>query len=132
MLASLTGSFTTFIGDHGVYAVFALMLLSAVLPAASEVVMLYAGAVAAGAFAGAHVVVFGHRFASGGWAYVAMAVADCDECGFNNLGKLLFGGLVLAVIVGILVSVLRRRIRQSGSDSSDFVSIRPSKPNSFH
>ncbi len=64
--------------------------------------------------------------------YVAMAVADCDECGFNNLGKLLFGGLILAVIVGILVSVLRHRIRQSGSDSSDFVSIRPSKPNSFH
>ena len=80
MLASLTGSFTTFIGNHGVYAVFALMLLSAVLPAASEVVMLYAGAVAAGAFAGAHVVVFGHRFASGGWAYVAMAVAGVLGC----------------------------------------------------
>ncbi len=80
MLASLTGSFTSFIGNHGVYAVFALMLLSAVLPAASEVVMLYAGAVAAGAFAGAHVVVFGHRFASGGWAYVAMAVAGVLGC----------------------------------------------------
>ena len=95
MLASLTGSFTTFIGNHGVYAVFALMLLSAVLPAASEVVMLYAGAVAAGAFAGAHVVVFGHRFASGGWAYVAMAVAGVLGC---FLGALLgwaigaFGG----------------------------------------
>ena len=80
MLASLTGSFTSFIGNHGVYAVFALMLLSAVLPAASEVVMLYAGAVAAGAFAGAHVVVFGHRFANGGWAYVAMAVAGVLGC----------------------------------------------------
>jgi membrane protein DedA with SNARE-associated domain len=80
VFASLTGSFTTFIGNHGVYAVFALMLLSAVLPAASEVVMLYAGAVAAGAFAGAHVVVFGHRFASGGWAYVAMAVAGVLGC----------------------------------------------------
>jgi len=80
VLASLTGSFTSFIGNHGVYAVFALMLLSAVLPAASEVVMLYAGAVAAGAFAGAHVVVFGHRFASGGWAYVAMAVAGVLGC----------------------------------------------------
>jgi len=80
VLASLTGSFTTFIGNHGVYAVFALMLLSAVLPAASEVVMLYAGAVAAGAFAGAHVVVFGHGFASGGWAYVAMAVAGVLGC----------------------------------------------------
>jgi membrane protein DedA with SNARE-associated domain len=80
VLASLTGSVTTFIGDHGVYAVFVLMLLSAVLPAASEVVMLYAGAVAAGALAGAHVVVFGHRFASGGWAYVAMALAGVLGC----------------------------------------------------
>ena len=80
MLASLTGSITSFIGDHGVYAVFALMLLSAVIPAASEVVMLYGGAVAAGAFAGAHVDVFGHRFATGGWAYVAMAVAGVLGC----------------------------------------------------
>jgi len=64
--------------------------------------------------------------------YLAMAVADCDECGFNDLGKLLFGGLILAVIVGILVSILRHRIRQSGSDSSDFVSIRPSERKSFH
>ena len=80
MLASLTGSVTSFIGDHGVYAVFALMLLSAVLPAASEVVMLYAGAVAAGAFAGSHVTVFGQRFSSGGWAYVAMALAGVLGC----------------------------------------------------
>jgi membrane protein DedA with SNARE-associated domain len=95
VLASLTGSITSFIGNHGVYAVFALMLLSAVIPAASEVVMLYGGAVAAGAFAGAHVDVFGHRFATGGWAYVAMAVAGVLGC---SLGALLgwmigaFGG----------------------------------------
>jgi len=63
--------------------------------------------------------------------YVAMAVADCDECGFNDLGKLLFGGLILAVIVGILVSVLRHRIRL-GSDSPEFVSIRPSERDSNH
>ncbi len=64
--------------------------------------------------------------------YAAMAVADCDECGFNDLGKLLFAGLILAVIVGILISVLRHRIRQSGSGSSDFVSIRSSERNSLH
>jgi membrane protein DedA with SNARE-associated domain len=80
VLASLTGSLTDFIGNHGVYAVFALMLLSAVIPAASEVVMLYGGAVAAGAFTGAHVVVFGQRFSTGGWAYVAMAVAGVLGC----------------------------------------------------
>jgi len=85
VLASLTGSFTTFIGDHGVYAVFALMLLSAVIPAASEVVMLYAGAVAAGAFASAHVVVFGHQIGKGGWAYIAMAVAGVLGCWLGAL-----------------------------------------------
>ncbi len=79
MLASVTGSVTSFVGDHGVYAVFLLMCLSAVIPAASEVVMLYAGAVAAGAFADAHVVVFGHQL-TGGWAYVAMAVAGVLGC----------------------------------------------------
>jgi membrane protein DedA with SNARE-associated domain len=80
VLASLTGSVTSFIGDHGVYAVFALMLLSAVLPAASEVVMLYAGAVAAGAFAGSEVIVFGHHLSSGAWAYVAMAASGVLGC----------------------------------------------------
>ena len=80
MLASLTGSVTSFVGDHGVYAVFVLMLLSAVVPAASEVVMLYAGAVAAGAFADAHVVLFGHDIPSGGWAYLAMSVAGVLGC----------------------------------------------------
>jgi membrane protein DedA with SNARE-associated domain len=80
VLASLTGSFTSFIGDHGLYAVFVLMLLSAVIPAASEVVMLYAGAVAAGAFAGAHVVLFGHQIPQGGWAYIAMAIAGVLGC----------------------------------------------------
>jgi len=75
LLASLTGSVTSFIGNHGVYAVFALMLLSAVVPAASEVVMIYGGAVAAGAFASAHVSLFGHPLSSGASAYIAMALA---------------------------------------------------------
>lgn len=85
MLASVTGSVTSFVGDHGVYAVFVLMCLSAVIPAASEVVMLYAGAVAAGAFADAHVVVFGHQL-TGGWAYLAMAVAGVLGCFLGALG----------------------------------------------
>ena len=55
VLASLTSSVTTLIGDHGLYAVFVLMAVDAVFPAASELVMLYAGALAAGAFSGQHV-----------------------------------------------------------------------------
>jgi membrane protein DedA with SNARE-associated domain len=85
VLASLTGSFTSFIGNHGVYAVFALMLLSAVIPAASEVVMLYGGAVAAGAFAGTHVSVFGQGIPKAGWAYIAMAVAGVLGCWLGAL-----------------------------------------------
>ncbi len=75
ILSSITDALTALIGDHGIYAVFALMLIDAVLPAASELVMVYAGAVAAGAFAGQDVVLFGHKFEPGFEAYVAMATA---------------------------------------------------------
>ena len=75
VLSGITDLMTTLVGDGGLYAVFGLMLLDAVFPAASEVVMVYSGAVAAGAFAGQDVVLAGHEFASGGAAYVAMASA---------------------------------------------------------
>jgi len=75
VVASLTSSVTTFIGDHRLYAVFVLMAIDAVFPAASELVMLYAGALAAGAFSGQHVVLFGNRIDSHLWAYVAMSLA---------------------------------------------------------
>jgi membrane protein DedA with SNARE-associated domain len=71
----LLASLTSLIGNHGLYAVFVLMAIDAVLPAASELVMVYAGALAAGAFAGQHVDLFGSRISSHGWAYVAMALA---------------------------------------------------------
>jgi membrane protein DedA with SNARE-associated domain len=80
VLASLTGSVTSFVGDHGVYAVFLLMLLSAILPAASEVVMIYGGAIAAGAFAGTQVTLFGWDVPSGGWSYLVMSLAGVLGC----------------------------------------------------
>jgi membrane protein DedA with SNARE-associated domain len=73
-LASVSSSLTTLVGDHGLYAVFALMAIDAVFPAASELVMVYAGALAAGVFAG-HVSLAGWRVPSGWKAYVAMALA---------------------------------------------------------
>lgn len=73
-LASLTSSLTKLVGDHGLYAVFGLMALDAVFPAASELVMLYAGALAAGVFA-SHVSLFGSRIPSGFDSYLAMALA---------------------------------------------------------
>jgi len=72
-LASLTGTLTSPVGDHGLYAVFLLMAVDAVLPAASEVVLVYAGALAAGAFAGQSVSLFGSHVATPVWAYVAIA-----------------------------------------------------------
>ena len=75
ILSELTDLLTTLIGDYGLYAVFALMLIDAVLPAASEAVMVYAGAVASGAFAGQDVVLFGQQLESGLPAYLGMALA---------------------------------------------------------
>ncbi len=75
ILSAISDALTEIIGDHGVYAVFILMLVDAVLPAASELVMVYAGAVAAGAFAGQNVVLFGNRIESEPWAYVVMALS---------------------------------------------------------
>jgi len=56
--------------------------------------------------------------------YVAMLVSDCDECGFNDLGKLLFGGLILAIAVGVGGSLLWRRMKEKQSSEPEFISIR--------
>jgi membrane protein DedA with SNARE-associated domain len=74
-VAGVTSTLTSLIGDHGVYAVFLLMAIDAVFPAASELVMVYAGALAAGAFAGQHVDLFGTRVSSHAWSFVVMALA---------------------------------------------------------
>jgi membrane protein DedA with SNARE-associated domain len=76
LLASISSSFTSQVASHGAYAVFLLMLIDAVFPAASELVMLYAGAVAAGVFSSAHhVSLFGAKVGFGAGAFVVMALA---------------------------------------------------------
>jgi membrane protein DedA with SNARE-associated domain len=75
ILSEITEVVTTAIGDYGLYAVFVLMLVDAVFPTASEVVMVYAGAVASGAFAQQDVVLFGTTIEEGLPAYLAMALA---------------------------------------------------------
>lgn len=74
VLASLSGSVTHQIATHGVYAIFVLMALDAVFPAASELVMLFAGALAAGAVA-TTVTVAGQRVSHGLPAYLVVASA---------------------------------------------------------
>jgi membrane protein DedA with SNARE-associated domain len=64
-------SLTSFVGDHGIYAVFALMVVAALIPAGSELVMIYAGSLAATG----HVTVFGADVTTDAWVYVAVAIA---------------------------------------------------------
>ena len=67
------------------------MAVAAVLPAASELTMLYGGALASGALAG-HLALGGHGFQPGIHAYVAVAVAG-------------FAGNVLGAAGGWLIGV---------------------------
>ena len=71
----MTSQLTTWVADHSVYAVFALMAIDAVLPFGGELVMLYAGVVAAGAIAGADVTILGVHAATGLESYLVLAAA---------------------------------------------------------
>jgi membrane protein DedA with SNARE-associated domain len=76
VLAGVTSTFESHIATQGAYAVFVLMAIDAVFPAASEVVMLYAGAVSAGVFPGTHhVSLFGAKVGFGIGAFIVMALA---------------------------------------------------------
>jgi membrane protein DedA with SNARE-associated domain len=75
ILSELSDAVTAAVGDYGLYAVFWLMFVDAVLPAASELVMVYGGALAAGAFANQQVTLFGRNIDDGWPAYVAIVLA---------------------------------------------------------
>ena len=75
VLSELSDAITSVVGDYGLYAVFWLMLIDAVLPAASELVMVYGGAIAAGAFTDQEVTLFGRTIDEGWPAYFAIALA---------------------------------------------------------
>ena len=57
--------------------------------------------------------------------YAVIVASDCEDCGFNDLGVLLFGGVLAAIVVGLGVSVLLRRYK-GNSPTLEFVSIRAS------
>ena len=103
---------TSFIGDHGLVAVFVLMTVAAVLPAASELTMLYGGALASGALAG-HVGLFGHRFGSGFGAYLAVFVTGLVGNTLGGVGGWMlgfYGGHPLLERHGRWLHVTRERI----------------------
>ena len=74
MLASITSGLTDAVGNYGIYAVFLLMAIDAILPAGGEIVMLYAGALASGHLAH-HATLFGTALGDGLPAYLALALA---------------------------------------------------------
>jgi len=76
MLASLT----TAIAQHGFAAVFALMAVDALLPVGGELVMLYAGVLAAGTVVASQPSLLGWTPAPGLPAYVALAL--CGTLGY--------------------------------------------------
>lgn len=76
MIASLTSSVTSHVASQGVYAVFVLMAIDAVFPAASELVMVVGGALAAGVISAAHhISLFGAKIGFGAGAFVVIALA---------------------------------------------------------
>jgi membrane protein DedA with SNARE-associated domain len=105
VLAGITSTFESHIATQGAYAVFVLMAIDAVFPAASEVVMLYAGAVAAGVFPGTHhVSLFGAKVGFGIGAFIVMALA-------GTLGY--FAGAIIGWWIGLRGG--RRLIERRGS-----------------
>jgi membrane protein DedA with SNARE-associated domain len=91
-LPCVTSQITTWISQHGVYAVFALMALDAVLPFGGELVMLYAGVLAAGVIAGADVTILGAHPAPGIQSYLVLALA-------GTVGSLV--GALLGWVIGV-------------------------------
>ena len=75
ILASVTGQITTWIAAHGVIAVFALMAVAAVLPIGGELVMLFAGVIAAGVIGSSHPTLFGATLKPGVPAYVVLSIS---------------------------------------------------------
>ena len=74
-LASLGSQLTTWIAANGLVAVFLLMALDAVLPIGGELIMLYAGVIAAGVVSGAHPSLLGLTLSHGAGAYVGLSIA---------------------------------------------------------
>lgn len=89
----LTSQLTTWIAHQGVYAVFALMAVDALLPVGGELIMLYAGVLAAGAIAGQQATLLGVDLSDGLESYIVLALAGS----FGYLAGSLLGWAIGAV-----------------------------------
>jgi hypothetical protein len=50
-------------------------------------------------------------------------VSDCDDCGFDDLGVYLFGGIIVAVLAGLAFAYVRMRAQNRNGAASEFISI---------
>jgi membrane protein DedA with SNARE-associated domain len=92
VVASVTGQLTHWIAQHGVYAVFVLMAFDALLPVGGELIMLYAGVLAAGAVAGQTATLFGVHLHHGLESYLVLGLA-------GSLGYLV--GAIAGWVIGV-------------------------------
>ena len=61
----------------------------------------------------------------------AIVAPECEDCGgFDDLGLLLFGGVFLAVGVGVAFTLIRLRLRDQKAEAPSFISITASKQDS--
>ena len=74
-VAGVTSSLTHWVAHQGVYAVFVLMAIDALLPVGGELIMLYAGAVAAGVAGSQAPTFLGLHLHSGFETFVVLALA---------------------------------------------------------
>src|SRR3954468_10526078 len=71
----MTAQITDWIAAYGVAAVFLLMAVDAVLPAGGELVMLFAGELAAGAVSDSRLALFGYALSTGLESYLVLVAA---------------------------------------------------------
>ena len=59
-------------------------------------------------------------------AFIAQA-SDAQAGSFDDLGKLLLGGLLSAIGVAIVIVLLKLKTQDKGGASNDFISISPTR-----
>jgi membrane protein DedA with SNARE-associated domain len=91
IIASLTSSITSSVADSGAYAVFGLMAVDALLPVGGELIMLYAGALGAGAIAGKHATLFGSQLSTGLESFLVLSLVGALGYLFGSLIGWLIG-----------------------------------------
>ena len=109
----VVASFTSFVGDHSVYAVFVLMALSAIVPAAQRARDGLRGRPRLGRARAGHVALFGHTITTPAWAYVTVAVAGALGCTLGAAGGWAigyYGGRPLLERYGKWLHVTPKRI----------------------